>query len=491
MENEFQQKSSLLNKSQRNNIYNNKLVHIIRESQSEYMNELIKQEKDQKENDVKEDSMELTIKKEEDNNTNLIQTKEKEKEIENNKINENKNVKIEENININNNMNEKDEKNKDINELSISPRVNDTPREESNKDHQTILSTITEHNMITPRGEEDKEKSEEQIKRQIEKNKNLINRKIKYFKNNFEIKKLKEEKETLKEKEKNKKEKICEDKENNTKSNSTNIEYNIRNEDIVNVINVHFPSDKTFHEIKNDNKYHLQIENKSPEKNIQENLQDTSNINVNKESKIVLHKLLNGDRNALNSFKLIKKKDDIKMPKIQSSEYQKRKKNARSSGSNITSTKSRTNKNIKSATNINFYNSNNAQLNNNYKFDIIENLFENNLEEFFNDFIGNTDINNFNPLLPNTQQINSDIPSKLNIVHIPGISNAQKNIKKEYSNDALKRIEALRKIKYENDLNDNNKRRINKSNENLRERNQFGKFKVNNKLMRTYEGFNF
>ena len=231
------------------------------------------------------------------------------------------------------------------------------------------------------------------------------------------------------------------------------------------------------------------MENKSPERNSQENSPDT--FNINSESKLVLHKLLKGDRNALNSFKIKKNVDDIKMPKIPSSEYERRKKNDRSSGGNITSTKSRTTKDIKSATSINFYNSNNIPLNNDNKFDIIENLFENNLEEFFNDFIGNTDFNNINPLLPITQQINLDKQSKLNIVHIPGIVNSQRNIKNEYSNDALKRISALRKIKYENDLNDNNRNRINRSNENLRQRNQFGKLKMNNKLMRTYEGFNF
>ena len=489
LDNDIQQKSSLLNKPQKNNIYNNKIIHAIRESESEYKNDFNKQENDIKENDIKEEPKEITIKKD-DNNTYLIQTKEKENNIKDKK--ENTKVKKEGNININNNINEKEEKNKDINELSISPRVNDTQKEISDLEGQTILSTITENNVITPRGEEDKEKSEDEINRQLEQNKNINNKIIKNVKNNFEIKELKEEIKTLKKREKNIiKERNDEDKENNIKFNFTNNENNIINEDYSNIRNVHLPSDKTFQETNNDNNFHLEIENKSPEKNIQEYSPDT--FNINSESKMVLHKLLKGDRNALNSFKLKKNVDDIKMPKIPNSEYERRKKNTRSSGRNITSTKSRTTKDIKSATNINFYNSNNnnVQLNNDNKFDIIENLFENNLEEFFNDFVGNTDINNINPLLPNTQQINIDKPSKLNIVHIPGIVNSQRNIKKEYSNDALKRIAALRKIKYENDLNDNNRNRINKSNENLRERNQFGKFKMNNKLMRTYEGFNF
>ena len=491
LDNDIQQKSSLLNKPQKNNIYNNKIIHAIRESESEYKNDFNKQENDIKENDIKEEPKEITIKKD-DNNTYLIQTKEKEKENNIKDKKENTKVKKEGNININNNINEKEEKNKDINELSISPRVNDTQKEISDLEGQTILSTITENNVITPRGEEDKEKSEDEINRQLEQNKNINNKIIKNVKNNFEIKELKEEIKTLKKREKNIiKERNDEDKENNIKFNFTNNENNIINEDYSNIRNVHLPSDKTFQETNNDNNFHLEIENKSPEKNIQEYSPDT--FNINSESKMVLHKLLKGDRNALNSFKLKKNVDDIKMPKIPNSEYERRKKNTRSSGRNITSTKSRTTKDIKSATNINFYNSNNnnVQLNNDNKFDIIENLFENNLEEFFNDFVGNTDINNINPLLPNTQQINIDKPSKLNIVHIPGIVNSQRNIKKEYSNDALKRIAALRKIKYENDLNDNNRNRINKSNENLRERNQFGKFKMNNKLMRTYEGFNF
>ena len=490
LDNDIQQKSSLLNKPQKNNIYNNKIVHPIRESESEYRNEFNKQERDNEESDIKEENKEKTIKKEkkDEKNTNLIQPKEKENNTKDKK--ENKNVKKVENINLNNNINEKEEKNKDINELSITPRVNDTQKEISDFDHQTILSTISENNVITPRGEEDKEKSEKEINRQLEENKNIKNKRLKNFKNNSEIKELKEEKDLL---EKRKKNKIngrnYEDKENNIKFNYTNNEYNIKNEDFSNIRNVHLPSDKTFQETNKDNNYHLEMENKSPERNSQENSPDT--FNINSESKLVLHKLLKGDRNALNSFKIKKNVDDIKMPKIPSSEYERRKKNDRSSGGNITSTKSRTTKDIKSATSINFYNSNNIPLNNDNKFDIIENLFENNLEEFFNDFIGNTDVNNINPLLPITQQINLDKQSKLNIVHIPGIVNSQRNIKNEYSNDALKRISALRKIKYENDLNDNNRNRINRSNENLRQRNQFGKLKMNNKLMRTYEGFNF
>ena len=61
---------------------------------------------------------------------------------------------------------------------------------------------------------------------------------------------------------------------------------------------------------------------------------------------------------------------------------------------------------------------------------------------------------------------------------------------KEYSKDALNRIEALRKIKNDNNVVSANRNRINKSNENIRDKQKIGKLKLNNKLIRTYEGFN-
>ena len=104
LDNDIQQKSSLLNKGQKNNIYNNKIVHTIKESESEYKNEFNKQENE--ENDIKEENKDTARKKEKkgEKNTNLTQPKEKENNIKvkvkkfNQKlwIYANKNIKLEE-----------------------------------------------------------------------------------------------------------------------------------------------------------------------------------------------------------------------------------------------------------------------------------------------------------------------------------------------------------------------------------------------------------
>ena len=138
---------------------------------------------------------------------------------------------------------------------------------------------------------------------------------------------------------------------------------------------------------------------------------------------------------------------------------------------------------------MNFFKSNNNKLNNDIKFDLIQNLFENNLDYF----VENTDINNFNSLLPTNQQNSIDKNAKLNIIHIPALPQTQRHNKDLQSSDAFFRIEALRKIRNENNKKSNiRKRNIehNKSDEYIRTLRQFGKLKMNNKLMRTYEGFN-
>lgn len=286
-------------------------------------------------------------------------------------------------------------------------------------------------------------------------------------------------------------ERVYEDKENKTNIRSANLEYISRNEDRANIKDILFPSEKTFQGNRDNNNFYFEIENKT-----QENLNDkgVDIISINTGSKIGLHKLLKGDKNALNSFKLISNGEDIKIPKLPNSEYEKKsKRNRNKSINNLISTKSKTNKDLKSASSINFFKSNNNnQINNDFKLDIFENLFENNFEDFYNDLIGNNSINNLNPVLePNNQDdYNKDKNSKLHIVHIPAVSQTQRPQQKEYSKDALNRIEALRKIKNVNNPNLSGKNRTNKSSENLKNRQQFGRLKLNNKLMRTYEGFN-
>ena len=488
----IQQKSSVWSKDQKKNIYLDKERNIIKESQSEYKNELIKTVKERKE-ETKEEQKSKNIK--EENNIKLSIKKENEKNVE----------KLNSIVKVKNDNPEKSEKNKDIDKLKISPRDNQEdkilkPEEDriSNLDNQTILSTITEHNILTPRSKEEKEqeKFEEIVNNKNEFNKNLNDNKVKHnIKSASNIKEIKQ-KEKNEKYEKQEKglemtketniEKDFKNKENNTNLRLINSEYDSRNEDATNIKNIHLPSEKTFKDINIDsNNYYFEIENKT-----QENLNDKGidNISINTGSKIGLHKLLIGDRNALNSFKLMNNGEDIRIPKL-SSEYENKGNNKNYNTNNIISTKSRTNKDIRSASSVNFFKNNN-KINKDFKFDMIENLFENNLDDFFKGYIENTDINNINPLLEqNTQDITKDKNSRVHIVHIPAISQSQRNKNKEYSKDALSRIEALRKIKNDNNTNISNKNRINKSNENLRDK-QFGKLKLNNKLIRTYEGFN-
>ena len=487
----FQHKSSLLTKNQKNNAYINKEISVIKESQSEYKNELNKTENEK-----------LETKNQENKNNN------EEKNFKLSLSKENKENIIEEAKNNSSNISEKTDKNKAITKRSKSPRENQDGEKEdriSNLDNQTILSTISEHIILTPKNEDEKEqkKYEEIVNNNKDPKENPAQNKIIHnIKSAPNIKKLKEKnikninviikkEEKQKKEQETKMEKVYEDKENKTNIRSANLEYISRNEDRANIKDILFPSEKTFQGNRDNNNFYFEIENKT-----QENLNDkgVDIISINTGSKIGLHKLLKGDKNALNSFKLISNGEDIKIPKLPNSEYEKKsKRNRNKSINNLISTKSKTNKDLKSASSINFFKSNNNnQINNDFKLDIFENLFENNFEDFYNDLIGNNSINNLNPVLePNNQDdYNKDKNSKLHIVHIPAVSQTQRPQQKEYSKDALNRIEALRKIKNVNNPNLSGKNRTNKSSENLKNRQQFGRLKLNNKLMRTYEGFN-
>ena len=453
LSNEIPQNSLLWAKGQKNNNFNIKPVSIIKESVSEYKTDNLQHDKDDKED------------------------KENQKEKKSSEENINKQDKAKENkdiINLSEHIKENPEKDKNSTKLKKSPKEGDKAEESQNKkdvisnlDEQTILSTITEHDVITPKGEEEKDTPEKPKKEEKINKQNKINENIEeHFKKNVE--KVEE------------KEQIYEDKDNNTDLQSQIKEFNSRNEEekiMNNIKNIHLPFDNSFPKPKKDNNFYLEIENKTTNKINREN--NKNNIIINKESKIGLQKLFKGERNALNSFKLITKGEDIKIPKIPSQENDRK----------LTSTKSRTNKDIKSVSSLNFFKSSNNKANNDIKFDLIQNLFENNLDYF----VENTDINNFNSLLPMNQQSNVDKNSKLNIIHIPALPQTQRHNIDPQSKDAFFRIEALRKIRNENNRKSNIRKRNyehNKSDEYIRTLRQFGKLKMNNKLMRTYEGFN-
>ena len=219
-------------------------------------------------------------------------------------------------------------------------------------------------------------------------------------------------------------------------------------------------------------------------------------VTINSSSKAQLHKLLNGDRNAYNSFKIINKAENVKIPKITNSEYE-NKKTRNNRNTNIPTTKSQTIKDFKSASSTNFFSNKNIKLKNDFKFDILGNVTENDLEDFLNNYGDNSDINNLYPLYDeNFYDNNFNKNSKVHIVNIPSIPQSHRlNKDKQYSKEALKIIYALRKIRYENDnVINSNKRKINRSNENLRVEQQLRKLKMNNynnnKFIRTFEGFN-
>ena len=485
LNNDSQPNSFLWGKGQKNNILGNKPVSIIKESMSEYK----QNENEEKFEDLKE---EQKLKKKVENDIKNIEIKEKGSDLKN--INS-KNKKLDENDNITNELTEKIEKNKeDINELKKSLKSNNKEESEikedeiSDLDKKTILSTVSEHNILTPKRESDKEKSGDQINisKNIKENNNtnidtnLDKKKYKENQINIQINKELKDEETGIEKEK-----VFGNKENNDNLRLLNFGYRSRNEDNANIKNIHLPIENTFPEENGENNFYLEIMNKTQEKNSLNKLSE--NLPINSPSKIGLQKLLKGDRNALNSFKYINNINNTKMRKSPNSEYETRRNNFKNTH-NIITTKP---KEIKSATSINFYNNNNINQNNkDKKFgSIIENLFENNLEDFFNDFVGNTDVNSFSPLLPGIYQEDKNKKNKVNIVHIPAISHSQRNIKKEYSRDALKRIEALRKIKYENNENIYNKNKMNRSNENVMD-NMFGRTKLSKKIMKAFEGFN-
>ena len=504
LEEDTPKKSSLWSKIPKN-IFNGIKIgigNIIKESASEYNNEFNKKENESidEENEQKEPKYKKINGK---SNIKKSQTKEKKNKILNEQENIDKNIK-------NNNSIEKKDKNKNINESNKSPR---TDKEDaiSNLDNQTILSTITEHNILTPKGEENKEQKEESqkvkkeekevqkiedidyIKKNLEEKSNQSNLAIKNIKSAVNIKTKKAKfKDQVEEKEKNK---IFEDNENSINIKKVNFNTNISNENYQNLKNVQFPLEKTFDESNNENNKNLifELKNKTVEMKDDKGLDI---VTINSSSKAQLHKLLNGDRNAYNSFKIINKAENVKIPKITNSEYE-NKKTRNNRNTNIPTTKSQTIKDFKSASSTNFFSNKNIKLKNDFKFDILGNVTENDLEDFLNNYGDYSDINNLYPLYDeNFYDNNFNKNSKVHIVNIPSIPQSHRlNKDKKYSKEALKIIYALRKIRYENDnVINSNKRKINRSNENLRVEQQLRKLKMNNynnnKFIRTFEGFN-
>ena len=121
---------------------------------------------------------------------------------------------------------------------------------------------------------------------------------------------------------------------------------------------------------------------------------------------------------------------------------------------------------------------------------------ENDFESLLNNYGDNTEINHLYPLYEdNLYDNNLYKNSKVHIVNMPSLPQSHRlNNDKQYSEDALKIISALRKIRYENNNRINsNIKRVNRSNENSRDRQIMRKLKIdtnNNKFIRTFEGFN-
>ena len=288
--------------------------------------------------------------------------------------------------------------------------------------------------------------------------------------------------------------KVFDDKENDINFGKTNLKSFIPNEDLKNVKNFEFPSEKTFDGINkaNQKNFIFELKNKTLEMKDDKGL---DLVPMNSSSKAQLHKLLNGEKSAYNSFKIINKDEDTKIPKISKLEYED-KKTRNNRNTNIPSTKSQTNKDFKSASSTNFFSNKKNIFKNDFKFGNLGNDMENDFESLLNNYGDNTEINHLYPLYEDNLYDNNIYKnSKVHIVNMPSLPQSHRlNNDKQYSEDALKIISALRKIRYENNNRINsNIKRVNRSNENSRDRQIMRKLKIdnnNNKFMRTFEGFN-
>ena len=259
--------------------------------------------------------------------------------------------------------------------------------------------------------------------------------------------------------------KVFDDKENDINFGKTNLKSFIPNEDLKIVKNFEFPTEKTFDGINkaSQKNFIFELKNKTLEMKDDKGL---DLVPMNSSSKAQLHKLL------------------------------KDKKTRNNRNTNIPSTKSQTNKDFKSASSTNFFSNKNNIFKNDFKFGNLGNDMENDFESLLNNYGDNTEINNLYPLYEdNLYDNNLYKNSKVHIVNMPSLPQSHRlNNDKQYSEDALKIISALRKIRYENNNRINsNIKRVNRSNENSRDRQIMRKLKIdnnNNKFMRTFEGFN-
>ena len=490
-------KGSLWSKVSKDILNGMKMGNIIKESANEYNNEFNKTEKENSEED--KNQKEPKFKK----------INEKIKKQSQMKENYNKTKKESESSdkNINNKSEEKKEKNTELNDNGKSPGV-DKEETKSNLENQTILSTVSDHNILTLKKEEQNEenlknkkeekgvqKEEEElddIKKILKNNSNPNNLANNDIKSAINIKEKRIKfKDQVQEKEINK---VFDDKENDINFGKTNLKSFIPNEDLKNVKNFEFPTEKTFDGINkaSQKNFIFELKNKTLE------MKDDKGLDIvpmNSSSKAQLHKLLNGEKSAYNSFKIINKDEDVKNPKITKLEYED-KKTRNNRNTNIPSTKSQTNKDFKSASSTNFFSNKNNIFKNDFKFGNLGNDMENDFESLLNNYGDNTEINNLYPLYEDNLYDNNIYKnSKVHIVNMPSLPQSHRlNNDKQYSEDALKIISALRKIRYENNNRINsNIKRVNRSNENSRDRQIMRKLKIdtnNNKFIRTFEGFN-
>ena len=462
-----------------------------------------------KNNDIdNNESQKIKIKKKvkftEANNNDIKKEEEKivinEKEIiiekkENNKkkdlINNNS---FENNINSNNNL----KKNSEIKSSIVKKNNNNIiDNKTNNKNYNNYNFNIIE---------EKEEEKEEIEKKESKEQKDQKDKKEKKEKNEKEEKKektnkkdkieKKEQKEKQEKQEKNKvqndynMENIFEDKENNTIINNYENKNNL--ELLNNYQNYNFPTNNTIEFQESKKNYLDELDSKIKEKQNNYTIDaDNKQKLINDNSKIILHKLLKGDKSALNSIKIINNGEEIKIPKIAYND-KKQKNNEKKINLNTYKTS------IKSNSSINFYPNKNHINNQNFEyFDRDDNYY------FFNNEINydTTDSKESNLYFKKTKvnkMNNTEFKStpnnnkqKLHIVNLPGINDIRKMENNSHNdgevyNEALNQILELRKIKYDNDLYRKNKGRpiINQNNKN----NMNIRFD-NNRIRKTYNGF--
>ena len=358
-----------------------------------------------------------------------------------------------------NNINFLDEKNE--NNKSPSAKINDKNNnynQLNDNDVNSNIDKINDDNKII-------EKNEKIEKKEIEKNKKIIN---------------------------------YQDKENNTSIKNSEVEISRT------LHKKYYPTNKNF-DLEESN-FHFYLEHTNNKNKYNKN--DKGQVLDDDSNKKIMHKLLRGKLNALDSFRLLKDGEEILIPKM--TNLVKNHKEG-SKGINLNNMKMP----VKSHSSLYFYQNQKNPINKtNYELfeDILikNNTIDDNLEFHYdinidtNDSINNMNINNnYNKIskrntkdnrsyyrsISTNDRFNDKKKEKLHIVNLPGIYKNNNNENKDY-NEALHQIIMLRKIGYENDLYKQKLGPQTKSGENMRNtrRNMNNKRFNNNRNMRSFNG---